>query len=172
MISIFASFSSKRVRALAYLSLAAAAFYVQPVRPIMLVGYSMAPSYLDREIVMAVHYTGQELHLGDGVVVRTGGGPIIRRLADLPGESIEQVRSDGWTDDYTPQALRVSKRFGAYRKIVVPEHNVYLRGDNPSVSIDSRQLGSFDFDDVQYVLLNPRPKPSPREVSEWCFKYL
>jgi signal peptidase I len=172
MVSLFASISSKRVRALAWASFAAGVFALQPIRPVMLVGFSMAPTYVDHEIVLAVQYRGQPLHRGDVVVVKTEDGPIIKRIAYLPGQMVEQVLGDGWTDDFTESSLRVCKKYGSYRSFHVPEGQLYLRGDNSSVSIDSRQLGLFSFETVEYVLLNARPKPSDVAVSKWCFKYL
>ncbi|GAA1892037.1 S26 family signal peptidase [Asanoa iriomotensis] len=102
-------------------------------------GSSMAPALSDGDRVLVRRVRASTLRRGDVVMVslvadatRPGANPIrhvVKRVAALPGEPVP--------DDVPAEGMRV-----------VPRGMLVLLGDNPSQSIDSRDLGYFRLKNV------------------------
>ena len=96
------------------------------------------------------------------VVVDTPTGPIMKRVALLPGDRRYQWRGiDGWTDMARLTVPR-SRRGPRLRSVPVPAGMVYLLGDNLAVSCDSRSFGPVDEERVVRLVVDPR---DPDEAS-------
>lgn len=144
---------------------AASAYLVQPYRPVVFVGKSMANTYQDRELAVGTTDT-RNLAVGDVVVIEREGSTFVKRIAHLPGEKIEYVKiSDEWIAKHSVQfsALKHPEKFKR-KFVVVPAGEVYVLGDNPQISIDSRQLGTIPIELIKTKLVNPKARnPIPHK---------
>lgn len=131
----------------------------QPYRPLVFVGQSMSPTYRDGEIAMTISANPDDLRKGDVVIIEMPDGPIVKRIARLPGDTITQVCFDKEWNDLTevndPPAKSIDGR--KYRKLEVPEGYVYVLGDNRVVSMDSRSFGAVPVSWISRKLLSPKP---------------
>ena len=137
----------------------AGAFYMQPYRPMVFVGKSMEPTYHNRTFTWTEPVAKEDLRRGQVVVINMDSGPIVKRLAYLPGDSIKQIRTGGqWMDLVNVHPLATS-RIGDldYRKFVVPPGMAYVLGDNQQVSYDSKFFGCISLDRIQRILVDQRP---------------
>lgn len=135
---------------------AVGAFY--PLRPVVFVGNSMAPTYASYSVAMSTRDVGT-LQRGDVVVVDSPAGRIVKRVALLPGDGYwEKYRYGKWMS-----TLEVAKNAhkGKERFTTVPPGTVYLVGDNRSTSIDSRTFGPVPVENVRLKLTEPRASRSP-----------
>lgn len=128
-----------------------------PYRPMVFVGQSMAPTYQSGEIAMTVPTHGK-FEKGDVVVVDMPDGPIVKRVAHLPGEKIPQVFLDGEWNDLTevttpPDSILDGRR---YRMYAIPEGEIYVLGDNRPVSLDSREFGPVPMEWVTRKIMHPK----------------
>ena len=140
--------------------------YVQPYRPIAIVGRSMEPTYHNHSFVWTVPVQAKDLKDGDVVVIDTDKGHIIKRIALMPGDKYLQVKSAfDWFDliGYHPRVKRKSSR-NQYREVKIPSNRIYVLGDNPSVSLDSRSFGCIPIERVKYKLVDQRPRDY---TAEW-----
>jgi signal peptidase I len=123
------------------------------------VGDSMSPTYRDGQYVLTFPADG-ELERGDVVVVQMPDGPIVKRVAFLPGDVVPQIRTnDGWSDMIEvrrPSDVKMEPE--RYRQFRIPEGQVYLLGDNRPVSLDSREFGPVPREWVTRRLLHPRDR--------------
>lgn len=130
---------------------------------------SMAPAILPGETVLA-HLTGPQLPERGAVVVIAGpeGALLLKRVAGLPGETIE-VRGG---------ALLVNGQAVPWGRVgewpgngpaVVPPDAVFVLGDNPERSRDSRHFGPLPvgavLGRVLYVVRSPDWSRVGRKVS-------
>ena len=133
----------------------------QPYRPVVVVGNSMQPTYQDHEFTIASTALGA-LRRGDVVVVQGPQGPMVKRIAYLPGDSITYLyfgREWMLASDGGFRKLKDPDKFPK-KTVVVPEGYVFVLGDNPDVSIDSRQLGVLPISQITAKIPNPRPQSS------------
>ena len=148
-------------RASLILGTIAAAFAIgyeyQPYRPIVVSGVSMSPTYQDREVLWTTNQLG-ELKRGDVVIINTESGPIIKRIALLPGEHLYRMTYLGVKADL----IEVRPPFSSRRpveRIDVPANCVYVLGDNLTMSVDSRKLGFIPMSAIRGKVLDQRPVP-------------
>jgi signal peptidase I len=136
---------------------ATGAIVCQPYRPMVFVGESMAPTYRSGEFAITVPTNG-EFHRGDVVVIDMPGGPIVKRVAYLPGDEIVQMRMEGEWNDLTEVSQPMPKRIDGvrYRKYRIPDGELYVLGDNRPVSMDSREFGPVDMEQVTRKIMTPR----------------
>ncbi len=161
----FKNFFGHRIFKLVSVATFAASMYlVQPYRPVVFVGQSMSNTYQDREWAIATTNLS-DLTVGDVVVIKYGESAIIKRVAYMPGDKIPYTKIGGsWIPDHSLQkeGLRHPERFPR-KTVAVPADEIYVMGDNPRLSIDSRQLGSFPLENVVSKLVQARvavpPKP-------------
>ncbi len=135
-------------------ALAITAWIVQPYR---VVGNSMAPHYLDGDLIWtAPLLRGPER--GEVVIFKApdGSGRSMKRVAGLPGEvlmkSFERMQStsgrasiethlDHWVYD-------------EQEEMALPAGHYFLLGDNLSASIDSRAFGPVRFEAMRRRVLS------------------
>jgi len=134
------------------------ALYVQPVRPVVITGASMEPTYHNLEFTLATsEFT--EIKAGDVVLVRNGRGTFLKRVAFVPGDKVMQFRdpSGNWSDLIRVRASdRVRDRL---REVKVPVDHYYVLGDNMPMSVDSREFGPVSRHQIIAKVLDPRPWP-------------
>lgn len=135
----------------------AAAVYAQPFRPLVVVGESMTPTYHSGEITMTVPIRG-EIRRGDIVVVDRPEGPIVKRVAMIPGDPMLQVRTffGPWKDAFGMAHAGPQKK-DRVRYVPVPEGTVYVLGDNLQGSSDSRSFGPVSVTQISRKVYRPRP---------------
>ncbi len=72
---------------------------LQPYRPMVFMGHSMEPTYPNQSIVLTKPAEPGSLKHGEVVVIDLDSGPIVKRIAFLPGDKFLQMRSgDSWLD--------------------------------------------------------------------------
>jgi signal peptidase I len=136
---------------------ATGALVCQPFRPLVFVGESMAPTYRSGEIAITVPTNGK-FQRGDVVIIDMPDGPIVKRVAHLPGEEIIQVRLDDEWSDLTEVTEPLPEKIDGrrYRKYRISEGELYVLGDNRPVSLDSRDFGPVSMDLVTRKIMTPR----------------
>ncbi len=137
---------------------------LQPYRPFVVAGDSMSPTFANGQLLVA-NVRPQALARGDVVVFRHNGETMVKRIAYLPGDSFERF---WFNHDWQVLSSGVSRsaliRIGAPRqRWTVPQGSVYVLGDNPSGSIDSRTFGPVLTKDVLAIVPNVDP------AAEWTF---
>lgn len=143
-------------RALLILAVTGAA-YSQPLRPLVVVGESMEPTYRSGEVILTKPFDGK-IERGDVVVIRRPEATIVKRVAYVPGDSILQV----WVGDHWFDALDVNNishtKSKRVRYIRVPEGQCYVLGDNLPKSDDSRDFGAIRYEDIVRKVYQPRDR--------------
>lgn len=120
------------------------------------VGGSMEPTYRSGQIAMTVRTDGR-FQRGDVVVVQRPEGPIVKRVAFVPGDPLMQVSSaQGWITVLYPAKLRKAHPKGI-RYVPVPEGQVYVIGDNLALSYDSRDFGPVSLKSITAEVVNAIP---------------
>lgn len=121
----------------------------------------------DRVLVNKMSYKLHDIHRGDVIVFdrvtnETQHDDLIKRVMGLPGETLEirscivyvdgvQVDEPYLNPEQTSQ-IEPSARCGSHTDmapLVVPEHMVFVMGDNRVQSFDSRDFGPIDTDKVR-----------------------
>ena len=150
--------SVRSIRVLGVAASALGALYVQPVRPVIVSGNSMMPTYHTNEVVLTSSKIGS-LEKGDVVVVRNQSGTYLKRLAFVPGDTILQFRQHNgkWIDLIRVRATKNSiDNIRAYK---VPMGHYYVLGDNLELSVDSREFGVIYGDQIIGKVLDQREWP-------------
>lgn len=136
-------------------TLAVVAFAV-PVRPVVVLGPSMSPTLRSGSLLLASKTVGP-ISRGDVVVFIHDGETLIKRVAYLEGDHIAQFKwIDEWmipTNDLMVAKLRQMRV--PEREYVVPSEQVYVLGDNPSASRDSRVFGAIPMSSITGKVLTP-----------------
>lgn len=149
----FHSFSHmSKIGALAAFFVAA---YVQPYRVIVITGRSMEPTFHNHAVLVTKPVVESELKRGMVVLVDSSDGPIVKRIALLPGDRYPQASIGGGWYDYPyghPPMRAASIRF-KWRYATVPAGTAYVLGDNAYVSYDSREFGPVPFSRIRRQLL-------------------
>ena len=150
------------------------ALYAQPYRLTRVVGQSMEPTYKNQSILWTLPAHEQDLHRGDVVVIHmnldTVKGPIVKRIAFMPGDGIEQVRSGNHWFNLIEVHPRLDERKSKnlFRVMKVPPGMVYVMGDNRPVSQDSRTFGCIPIAWIDTKLVDQRPSMfNPKVYQEY-----
>jgi signal peptidase I len=135
--------------------------YAQPFRPMFVVGHSMEPSYRSMTFSWTEPVPAGGPKVGDVVVIDRKGGPIVKRIAYLPGDKIVQTKiSDAWVDlidlDLNFSEIRKDQP-DRFRDFIVPPGMVFVLGDNKEVSLDSRTFGCIPISSIESRLVDQRP---------------
>lgn len=125
-------------------------------RPVVIVGHSMEPTLLDRDIAwMRQRRTGDApLSAGDIVVLRYRNDILVKRVAATGGQSIRSIQLAGggteiletngpsapWTKIML-EHIRRNPRYYLVSQSVIPSGCIYVVGDNEPASWDSRDIG-------------------------------
>jgi signal peptidase I len=113
---------------------------ISGLKVVTVVGTSMLPTYQPGEITIVIRpITG--IKPGDVVLVNTDSeGSMLKRVAALPGQPIP--------NEYTYVVKKGLQKSPA----VCPKDCVWLLGDNPKDSIDSRTYGAVPLSQIQGVV--------------------
>ena len=111
--------------------------FIQPFRPVLVVGDSMFPTLKNLQIVLARKFTGNP-ERGQVVVCNYDDESLIKRIGGIAG------------DRGLP---------GQLPRQSVPVSSVYLLGDNSKVSVDSRMFGAVPTDSIEYSVVFPSLRP-------------
>jgi signal peptidase I len=112
-------------------------------RMVRVQGHSMDPTYYNGQwlLVRRMNWPLPPLRVGDVIVFRLDNGLLVKRIAALGGHAIP-------SDESTVVVHRSRRHPGTWdEKVVaedlgrVPEGQMYVLGDNPPVSDDSRSFG-------------------------------
>lgn len=153
---------------------AAAARWVLPRSPAQVWVYrtgmdSMAPAILPGETVLA-HLAGPALPERGAVVVIAGpeGALLLKRVAGLPGETIE-TRDGALLVNGRPVPWGEVGEWPGNGPSVVPADALFVLGDNPARSRDSRHFGPLPvgavLGRVLYIVRSPHSNRVGRKVS-------
>lgn len=107
--------------------------FLQPFRPVLVVGESMMPTLGNRQLVIGKRIDGEPLR-GEVVVIDYDDESLVKRVAGLAG------------DRDLP---------GLDHRTKVPWKHVYVLGDNSKVSVDSRVFGPLPDDCLKYTVVFP-----------------
>ncbi len=149
-------------------ALLSAAVAAQPLRPMVVVGPSMSPTYASGQVLWTVP-VDRPLRRGDVVVAEGPDGPVVKRVALLAGDRRQQWRDrSGWTDTTVFNVpRRPSARTQArLRNTVVPSGTVFLLGDNLDRSVDSRTFGPVPIDRVLRLVVGARQPDARSDVAD------
>ena len=113
-------------------------------------GTSMASTFDDGDYVLVAAVRDcRELQRGDVITFYATSGSrtaYVKRIVGLPGEIVEArgdlLFIDGKSDGISQNGT------GTWGPVTVPPNAVFVLGDNRTVSIDSRILGSIPFQQV------------------------
>lgn len=142
-------------------------FFVTTFRLGVVRGDSMAPTYLNGQVVLVRrrHSFSAPLRRGDVVLVRKGRDVIIKRVYRLPAEAIDDTFPDvlaysrlNSLTDYYEQETTTTPR-GVQTRYTVPAGYIVILGDNLRVSEDSRIFGPVPISDVLGTVVNAPPPP-------------
>ncbi len=129
--------------------------FLQFVQISKVVGDSMLPNYQEGNIVLVdkVFYKMGEPKVNDIVVVEYEHNgmkdQIIKRVIGVAGDRIEMkdnqiYRNGELIDEYYILEMMYGESDFVYD---IPEGKIFVLGDNRNISLDSRELGYFDFDE-------------------------
>lgn len=132
--------------------------YLQPYRLMMFVGTSMAPTYQSHSVLLTEPVKPDQLTRGMVVIINMDSGPIVKRIAYLPGDKILQAKfGKTWADlIYVHPSNKKSLEKLTSRYYIVPAGQVYVLGDNQAVSCDSRQFGCVSTSRIKKKLVDQR----------------
>jgi signal peptidase I len=142
-----------------------AGLVAQPRRVAIVIGNSMEPTYHSGEVLLTKPLD-RPLRHGDVVVVNGPDGPILKRVALLPGDCRTQwLNGTGWIDA-TLVGRPVKERSKArVRRLPIPAGFVFLLGDNLECSIDSRTFGPVPIESIRGLVLSGRPPAKESDVA-------
>lgn len=130
--------------ALALFGVLAATFFLQPYRPVIVRGESMLPTFNDGQLVFSTPLK-RAPQQGDIVILEHNGATLVKRVTKVPGDTFLEVRSvhsPFWFTAETRATMRLAKMGKVPSRIAtVPSGMVFVTGDNPDHSLDSRQFG-------------------------------
>ena len=122
----------------------------------------MTPTFASGQILLAnIH--PHNLERGDVVVFKHDDETMVKRVAYLPGDSIQQFYfAHEWQLPGSKLMMNSMIRLKIpSRRTVVPRGHVYVLADNPYGSIDSRTFGPISSREVMAVIRNVDP------TAEW-----
>jgi signal peptidase I len=110
---------------------------------------SMAPTLEpgDRVLVFRAAYLFEGPDQGDVVAFESPAGVFVKRVAGLPGDTVEirdgvlHVNGAARREPYVDPQLTDGSFFGP---VTVPQDGFFVLGDNRPVSLDSRDFGAVD----------------------------
>lgn len=154
------------------LTIVAMWLYSFPVRPMVVSGDSMSPTYTNFQPYLITNKIGK-LYKNEVICFKHGGETYIKRIAYLPGETVtffniptvtkfargENILWSGWSIGQLPFSevkAKYPKSHILTHDYTVQPGEIYVIGDNPESSVDSRKYGPIQMSDVTGVLLNQK----------------
>ncbi len=134
----------------------ATAFILQPYRPVIVSGESMSPTFQNGQLVFAVGLNRQPKR-GDIVLVDKDGSTIIKRVTMVPGDRYlegKPSRSVFWTIVSTAAGKKLAASGRMQSRVrTVPDGKIFIEGDNPGCSLDSRIFGLVSVSAIKGVVV-------------------
>jgi len=138
---------------------AISALYIQPYRAMVFVGPSMEPTYQSFSVLLTKPVRPEELVRGMVVIINMDSGPIVKRIAFLPGDGFLQAEAGRARMDLIYMHPDNTKSRGKvrFRRIIIPPGKVFVLGDNQPVSLDSKDFGCVDMSRITQMPVDQRP---------------
>lgn len=132
-----------------------ALFGLQPYKPVVVLGNSMAPALKTYQLKLASRNLGG-LNRGDIVVFNHNGNQYVKRVALLEGDEVTAYYFGAQWNIPTDESFRrlYIKRNAPTRVIRIRKGEVYVMGDNLNASVDSRTFGPIRLDSIVARLLD------------------
>ena len=143
-----------------------ALFFGVWLTPVRISGDSMAPALREGEIVLVDRLAKywKTPARGDMVMFRTADGDFIKRIAGLPGETVDIQEGKAYIDGRPLDETAYAANYvGSMEPVTVPEGSVFLLGDNRALIYDSRlaNLGCVAYTEI-FGALRVRVSPLSR----------
>jgi signal peptidase I len=141
-------------------------------QPFQVAGLSMSPTLEDRDFLLVdrVFYRGRGLRRGDLAVLYNprAGAFIVKRVVGIPGDVVS-ARDGRLLLNGAP--LPLAPACPDFGPVAVPGGCLFVLGDNPALSQDSRSFGPVGLSEVRgRVLLRYLPPERMGPVSEFDFR--
>ena len=125
-------------------------------------GDSMAPTFHDGQVVLALHSRWVRSGPGRGAValVRRGDDILVKRVAYLPGDDIAPSETEGFAHVrlFFEKARAPASVLATRERLRVPRGQVVVLGDNRTASGDSREFGTVPVRDIVGYVLGERAR--------------
>ncbi len=127
-------------------------FVAQPAR---VNGYSMFPTFNDKQLTIIEKITNKAKYNRNDVIVFKGNNEyLIKRVIGLPGDKVKiengmiYINGEEFTEDVYPNLIGYAGR--AENEITLTEKEYFVMGDNRENSLDSRyeQIGNVNTSDI------------------------
>lgn len=79
---------------------------------------------------------------------------VIKRIIGLPGETIECKGGIVYINDESIKENYILGVTSDFEKIIIPDDEYYILGDNREKSVDSRLYGTVSIRDIKGILIN------------------
>ena len=129
---------------------------VMPVRPMVVSGQSMYPTYSNGEFIWTYKlysHPERKVTYGNVVVAYLGNISVIKRVVACPGDTVliqdGILYVNGVKSEYN-NGYDVMESAGSYYKVTLSDEEYYLLGDNRNHSSDSRVLGPTS--KIEYII--------------------
>lgn len=119
-------------------------------------GTSMMPTLMDNERVLVnkIIYRFREPKRGEIVVFphpiyENNDTILIKRVMGLPGDRVEIVQGTLFVNDREIKENYIINDYKSYGPFLVEDNMVFVLGDNRENSLDSRQIGFVEIDNIR-----------------------
>lgn len=134
---------------------------MQFIKPTIVKESSMQPTLFENNYIFLSKqsYKFEDPKRGDIIVFHTNLTTqkgeeklLIKRIIGLPGDKISILKGDVYINDVKQDEPYIMDGFtsGYLENFVVPDHKIFVMGDNRAVSLDSRaeEIGCIDIDKI------------------------
>jgi signal peptidase I len=131
--------------------------FFQPYRPVLISGPSMNPTFVDGQFAFVAPMNREPKH-GDVVLFDRDGMTLIKRVTMTPGDQYEEVYlplAHQWVKVTTAAQKHFASRGKNPTRIsCIPSGQIYVTGDNPMASLDSRSFGPIPISSIRGFVIS------------------